>query len=240
MIDIVPSTQALGVLSSTFVGGVILTSGVRRALAPSSAISALRRIGVNHWEYLLATLWSGTVLQCIFGATVAARILPDAPLRLAASADLLLLPALFIAFGAIAAFGLRHYIHYGLDWLDRTPARVGDSWNPNWLSGWTRHARGNAQLVVLMKSDFPRCAAWVKPLNELAHRSGMPEVIAGMPASPDRIAQIVRERGIEFPVLSLESDSIAPLADGFPTMLWLEGGKVLHKSRGWLPEELAA
>jgi hypothetical protein len=141
-------------------------------------------------------------------------------------------------FSAVTTFAHRFYAKRGKDWLDLNPLQVGRKWNPDWLRGFSAIANGEEQLIVLMSPTCPHCKNWMKPLNKIARRADMPQVIGGMAASEDEIRAVVAEFGITFPVLGVRPSVMERITAAYPEVVMLGRGVVRAKPGGRLPDDL--
>jgi hypothetical protein len=177
-------------------------------------------------------------LDLLYGAmTVVAWRIP-VPAFLSASGQIAVLAGAAALFSAITILAHGFYLRGGKDWLDLSPLQIGRKWNQNWMQGFGAVANTEAQLIVLMSPTCPSCKRWIKPLNKIARRADMPQVIGGMAGSEEELSRAVAENGIAFPLLRMKSSVMDRIAGQFPDVVVVENGIVRAKPGARIPENL--
>jgi hypothetical protein len=141
-------------------------------------------------------------------------------------------------FTGIAAASMWSSVKFGQDLLDTSPLKPRRRWNPEWLEGFRDYSNRHSLLVALLSPDCLVCKAWIEPLNKLARRPGMPQLIAGMAGETKAIGAFRREFNIKFPLLPVRATTMVRLVHAYPTLVTVEDGKITSVNVGQLPAEL--
>ena len=134
--------------------------------------------------------------------------------------------------GGLATYGLfRYSVQHRKPLIELTPLKVGRRWNPRWLGkDLGLSAAGGERIVAFLGASCPHCKPWVKVLNVVHGRDGLPEVQGVVALPVDRLPGYVDRAGVRFPVVAVKPWVAARLSRGItPTAVVVKDGTIQEK-----------
>ncbi|GAX41392.1 hypothetical protein NIES4075_23620 [Tolypothrix sp. NIES-4075] len=119
--------------------------------------------------------------------------------------------------------------------LDLSPLKVNRLWQPTWLEEYADNLTTGDKLVVFLMPGCPMCKNWIKVLKVVHQRADLPDVVAGIPQTPEEVQEFVQLHNINFPVVAMNSFVMSRLTEAFPTGVLLEDGIIREKWLGVMP-----
>jgi hypothetical protein len=174
-------------------------------------------------------------LNGVYAILLAGAWLYPQPWPAASGRDGLILAFAGAILSSVNVMSFWSYFRFGKGLCDFSPMKVSQPWK-NWISGCRMD--DGLHLVVFISPDCQVCHQWIRPLNILSRRAGVPKLVAALAASPEEAARFTRERGVEFPVFGIGKSLAGRLVESYPTAVRVSDGIITERRQGSLPPDL--
>lgn len=139
-----------------------------------------------------------------------------------------------IASGTLAHAGLRRLAKTGEFLISTSPLKVGRAWSSRW---GTPLSHDGEHLVSFLGPDCPHCKAWVRVLNVVYGKDGLPSVDGVVATSNEKLQEFSDTSGIRFPVHIIPQTLMNRLVYGVPTTVLVTDGRIINMWSGNMPPE---
>ncbi|HUQ18325.1 MAG TPA: MauE/DoxX family redox-associated membrane protein [Gemmatimonadaceae bacterium] len=139
-----------------------------------------------------------------------------------------------IASGGLALAGLRTLAKTGAFLINTSPLQIGRAWRSRW---GTHLSDDGEHLISFLGPDCPHCKSWVRVLNVVYGKDGLPSVDGVVATTNEKLQEFVDTSGIRFPVHMIPQTLMNRLVYGVPTTVLVTGGRIVNTWSGNMPPE---
>lgn len=139
-----------------------------------------------------------------------------------------------IASGALAGVGLRTLSKTGSFLIDMSPLKTGREWKSRW---GTELSEKGEHLVSFIGPDCPHCKQWVRVLNAIYQKPGLPTVAGVVATTEEKLQEFISTTGIRFPIHMIPQTLLNRLVYGVPTTVLVSDGLIVNAWSGHMPPE---